>query len=477
MKRYDFLIVGAGVVGSWIAFELSKYNNSVCVLEKEIDAGAVTSKANSAIIHAGFDPKPGTKMASLNVRGNEIIRECHEKLSIPFKQIGSIVAAFSSEGLEKLDELFARGRFNGVPGLKILSREETINLENGISGEVRGSLYAPTGGICSPFELTLAPLETASLNGVDVFFSTPILSVKRIEKGFVINDRFECGMVINASGLESGRVASLFGDDSVEIFPRKGEYSLLDSSVGEMIHHTIFQLPTKNGKGILVSPTVDSNILVGPNAEDVSDPYDTTTTTAGQSEIFQGGRICVPGISEKDIITSFSGVRAISNSNDFIIGFSSIDGLFNVAGICSPGLTASPAIAEYTISLLEERGVVGKKKENYIERRDVVRFSELSNKEKIRLLEKNPLYGRVICRCEGVTEGEIVDSIHRPLGATTIDGVKRRVRAGMGRCQGGFCSPRVMEILSRELDIPFTEVTKFGRGSYMTLEKEGKTSD
>lgn len=474
MKHYDFVVVGAGVVGSWIAFELSKRENSVCVLEKEADAAEGTSKANSAIIHAGFDPEPGSLMASLNVRGNEIIRECHERMSIPFKEIGSVVAAFTPEGLRSLDELYARGRFNGVPELKLLSRDETIDLEDGINKEVLGSLYAPTGGICSPFELTLAPLETAVRNGVDVFFSTPLTSVVKKEEGFILNDKIECKVVINASGVDAGRTASLFGDESIEIFPRKGEYSLLDNEVGNMIHHTIFQPPTKSGKGILVSPTVDGNILVGPNAEDINDPYDTTTTVGGQKEIFLGAKVSVPAVSEKNIITSFSGVRAVSNSRDFIIGFSSVDGLFNVAGICSPGLTASPAVAEYTISLLEDRKLLGKKKDRYIDSRSVVRFMELDDREKEEFLKKNPLYGRVICRCESVTEGEIVDSITRPLGARTLDGVKRRVRAGMGRCQGGFCSPRVMEILSRELKIPFTEVTKFGKGSYLTLEKEGK---
>ena len=472
MKSYDWVIVGAGVSGCWTAYELSKRKCSVLVIDKADDICEGTSKANSAIVHAGYDPEPGTLMARLNVRGNEIIRECHEKMAIPFRQNGSMVVAFDDDGMKKISELYARGVFNGVPGLKILSKEETLSLEPGLSESVVGSLLAPTGGICSPFELTAAPIEVALRNGVEVRLPYSLDRVEKTECGFILNDEIMAKGVINAAGVDSGRIASLFGDDSIEIYPRKGEYSLLDSSVGSMISHTIFQPPTRNGKGILVSPTADGNILVGPNAEDITDPYDTTTTYPGQEEIFTGARTSVPAVSERDIITSFSGVRAVSNSRDFIIGFSSVEGLFNIAGICSPGLTASPAIGEYVVSLLEEKGLVGEKKDDFSDGREVVRFMELGDDEKRKALERNPLYGRVICRCESVTEGEIVDSIHRPCGARTLDGVKRRVRAGMGRCQGGFCSPRVMEILSRELSVPFTKVTKAGKGSWLTLDKE-----
>ncbi len=477
LKSYDFVVVGAGVTGAWVSYELSKRKCSVCVLEKESDSCEGTSKANSAIVHAGYDPEPGTLMARLNVRGNEIIRKCHKRMAIPFKQVGSLVAAFDEDGVKTINELFARGRFNGVEGLKILDREETLEIEKGLGDGVKASLFAPTGGICSPFELTQAPLEIAIKNGVEFRKNTELKTVERENGKFLLNGGFYAGCVINCAGVDSGRVASLFGDDSIEIYPRKGEYSLLDNEVGDMISHTIFQPPTKKGKGILVSPTVDGNILVGPNAEDITDYYDTSTTTSGQKEIFEGARLSVPQVSERNIITSFSGVRAISQSRDFIIGFSSVEGLLNVAGICSPGLTASPAIGEYVVSLLEEKGYLGEMKENYFESREVVRFMELSSLEKKEALKKNPLYGRVICRCESVTEGEIVDAIHRPNGATTLDGVKRRVRAGMGRCQGGFCAPRVMEILSRELNIPFVEVTKFGKGSYLTLEKEESDND
>jgi glycerol-3-phosphate dehydrogenase len=472
MKSFDYVIVGAGVTGAWTAWELSKRKNSVCVIEKESDLAEGTSKANSAIVHAGYDPEPGSLMARLNVRGNEIIRECHERMAIPFRQTGSLVVAFDEEGLDKIRELRARGMANGVPGLKLLTKEETLELEKNLSPDVLGALLAPTGGICSPFELTAAPLEIAVTNGVEFMRNTKLEKVERTEDGFILNGSIKASYVINAAGVDAGRVASLFGDDSITIHPRKGEYSLLDNEVGSIISHTIFQPPTEKGKGILVSPTVDRNILVGPNAEDINNPYDTTSTTPGQEEIFRGGRLSVPSISEKNIITSFSGVRAVSDRDDFIIGFSSVEGLFNVAGICSPGLTASPAIAEYVVSLLDERKMLGEMKDRWNNSRKVVRFMELTDEEKKDALKRNPLYGRVICRCETVTEGEIVDAIRRPAGAVTLDGVKRRVRAGMGRCQGGFCSPRVMEILSRELGIPFTEVTKFGKGSWLTEKKE-----
>ncbi len=473
MKRYDFVIVGAGVVGSWISWELSKRENSVCVIEKNSSSCMGTSKANSAIVHAGYDPVPGTLMAKLNVRGNELIRERCKDMAIPFRMVGSLVLAFDDDGIKAINELFARGRFNGVEGLRILTRDEVLSEEPSLSGDVKGALLAPTGGICSPFDLTDAPLEIALTNGVEFYPSTELRSVEKADGGFVLNGEIFARCVINASGVDAARVAALFGDRSFTIYPRKGEYSLLDKEVGSIIHHTIFQPPTKLGKGILVSPTVDGNILVGPNAEDIRDPYDTSTTTPGQEEIFIGGRRSVPSISERNIITSFSGVRAVSDRKDFIIEFSSVDRLFNVAGICSPGLTAAPAIAEYVAHLLEEKGLLGEEKKSYSSSRRVVRFMELGREEKIKALKENPLYGRVICRCEGVTEGEIVDAIHRPNGARTLDDVKRKVRAGMGRCQGGFCTPRVIEILSRELNIPYTEVKKFSERSYLTLEKEG----
>jgi glycerol-3-phosphate dehydrogenase len=484
-NKYDFAIIGAGVSGAWIAYELSKYECSVVVLEKENDVCEGTSKANSAIVHAGFDPIPGSLMAKLNVRGNELIRSLHKEMSIPFRQVGSLVVAFNEEGLEAIKKLYERGVANGVPELKLLSKEETLAREKHLSQSCLGSLYAPTAGVCSPFELTAAPMDLAIENGVTLFRGYELKKVerKKDEKGndvLILNDELEISTVINASGVHADKVAAMFGDTSFKIYPRKGEYSLLDNNVGYLTSTVIFQPPTSSGKGILVTPTVDGNILVGPTAQDVDDADDVTTTSAGQKVVFESARISVPEVSERDVITSFAGVRAVSDYKndagvaDFKIGFSSASGLYNVVGICSPGLSAAPAIGEYVVGELEAKGLVGKKKANFKSKRNVVRFMELSDEEKLAAIKRNPLYARVICRCESVTEGEIVDCIHRPCGAVDMDGVKRRVRAGMGRCQSGFCGPRVMEILSRELKIPYTAVTKFGKGSWMTIAKKGE---
>ena len=484
-NKYDFAIIGAGVSGAWIAYELSKYECSVVVLEKENDVCEGTSKANSAIVHAGFDPIPGSLMAKLNVRGNELIRSLHKEMSIPFRQVGSLVVAFNEEGLEAIKKLYERGVANGVPELKLLSKEETLAREKHLSQSCLGSLYAPTAGVCSPFELTAAPMDLAIENGVTLLRGYELKKVerKKDEKGndvLILNDELEISTVINASGVHADKVAAMFGDTSFKIYPRKGEYSLLDNNVGYLTSTVIFQPPTSSGKGILVTPTVDGNILVGPTAQDVDDADDVTTTSAGQKVVFESARISVPEVSERDVITSFAGVRAVSDYKndagvaDFKIGFSSASGLYNVVGICSPGLSAAPAIGEYVVGELEAKGLVGKKKANFKSKRNVVRFMELSDEEKLAAIKRNPLYARVICRCESVTEGEIVDCIHRPCGAVDMDGVKRRVRAGMGRCQSGFCGPRVMEILSRELKIPYTAVTKFGKGSWMTIAKKGE---
>lgn len=476
MHKYQFTIIGSGVVGTWIAFELSKYTTSICILEKENDTCMGTSKANSAIIHAGYDPKPGSLMAKLNVRGNELTRKLADSMDIPFMQVGSLVVATSSEGLSKINELYDRGIENGVEGLRLLDKEETKELEPNISDNCLGSLYAPTAGICSPFEMTTAPLEIALMNGAEFKRKFEVKSVEKVNNVFITTsssgEKVKTEYVINAAGLYADEVAKLFGDNSIKITARRGEYSVLDSNVGGLVKHVLFQPPTSLGKGILVTPTVDGNILVGPNAIDLNSKDDVDTTTLGQKEIFDGVRNIVPAVDARDTITSFSGNRAISSNEDFIIDFSNVEGLFNVAGICSPGLTSTPAIGEYVAERLIERGYLpSKKRDKFETSRKVVRLSRLTDEERKELIKQNPLYGRIICRCETVSEGEIVDSIRRPAGAVDMDGVKRRTRAGMGRCQSGFCGPKVMEILSRELGIPFEEVTKFGKDSWNTEEK------
>lgn len=475
--QFDFAVIGAGVAGSWIAYELSKYAAKTCLIEKENDVAMGATKANSAIIHAGYDPVPGTLMAKLNVRGNELVRALHKKMDIPFRQIGSFVIALTDEDEIKIRELYERGLENGVEGLKILSKEETLALEPNLSPEVRGALFAATAGVCSSFEMSCAPAEVAENNGVEFIRNFNVTGMTREgdRRVLVSSDgrTIAARTVINAAGVHADEIAALFGDYSFKMIARRGEYSILDNSCGNLVHHIIFQPPVKYGKGILVSQTVDGNIIVGPTAENIDDKEDKATTPEGQKTAFDGARRSVPSVSERDVITSFSGIRPIGGKGDFIIGFSDADkALFNVAGIESPGLTAGPAIGEYVVEKIAENGFVFEKNPDFDNSRKVIRFKDLSDDEKNRIIAENPLYGRVICRCETVTEGEIADSINRGAGARDMDGVKRRVRAGMGRCQGGFCGPRVMEILARELKIPMSEVTKFGGGSRMTEKEE-----
>lgn len=476
MENYDVVVIGSGVTGSWISYYLSKKDVSVAVLEKESDVCLGTSKANSAIVHAGYDPDSGTLMAKLNVRGNELIHSLYKKMSIPFKEIGSLVISTREEEDKIIDSLYARGVFNGVPGLRILSGDEARKMEINLTTECRRALYAPSAGICSPFELTLAPLECALNNGVVLKRNFEVKSAVKKGDRFIINNKVSARVVINAAGLYADEVASIFGDDEYHIHPRIGEYFLLDHSSSGIVNHVIFQTPTKKGKGILVTPTVDGNILSGPTSVDINDKEFRETTDSGQDEVLREALRSIPSLSIKDTITQFSGSRAVSSTGDFVLGFSSkVSNLYNALGICSPGLTASPAIGEYVVSELTSKGVItDKDKDNFSSERKVIRMNELSFEERAEMIKKNPLYGRIICRCEGISEGEIVSSIHSPCGAVDLDGVKRRVRAGMGRCQGGFCSPRVMEILSRELSLPYEKITKRGGGSYMVVKKKGE---
>lgn len=475
---YDFAVVGAGVTGAWTAYELSKYTVKTCLLEAGSDVCSGATRANSAIMHAGYDAKNGTLMAELNVKGNEIVRNSFKEMAIPFKQIGSMVLAFTDEDLETIKELFERGQKNGVPDLKLLSAEETFALEPNLSPEVKGSLLAPTAGVVSSFELCAAPAEISVNNGVDFVRNFKVVKIENTEEYNILTDEqghfVKAKYVINAAGVHADEVARLMGDDTFNITPRRGEYAILDNKVGNLVSHVIFQPPVKYGKGILASPTVDGNLLVGPTAENIEDKDDKATTDEGIKTAFDGARKSVPSISERDTIKLFAGVRPIGDKHDFIIGFSEKnDFLINAAGIESPGLTAAPAAGKYIVKKIKEHGIELKEKEDFKPGRTVIRFHELSDEEKSEVIKKNPLYGRIICRCETITEGEIVDSVRRNVGAVDVDGVKRRVRAGMGRCQGGFCSPRVMEIISRELGIDMTKVTKFGGNSWI-VNKETK---
>lgn len=473
---YDISIIGAGVTGSLIARNLSKYDLKVCLLDKESDVAMGTSKANSAIVHAGYDAKPGSLKAKLNVRGNEIMGEIAKELYVPFKRIGSFVIAFDDDDMEQIKMLYDFGIKNNVPDMKILNKEEIREMEPNMSEKVIGALHAPTAGIVCPYELTLAAAENAVDNGVELILDCAIKDISKADDKFELETtrgKIVSKYVINAAGLYSDNISAMAGDNSFKINPRKGEYLLLDKRQGDIINKVVFQPPTVMGKGILVTPTVDGNLLLGPTAENILDKEDIATTSIGLDKVIEGAIKSIPSVNTRDVITSFAGLRASSSVGDFVIEKSKeIDGLVNVAGIESPGLSAAPAISEYVIEILKSMNIELIEKDDYIStRKPVYRFREMDERERDELIKENPLYGNIICRCETITEGEIVDCIHRSIGARNLDAVKRRTRAGMGRCQGGFCTPRVVDIIARELNIPKEQVTKMGGKSKVLVGK------
>jgi glycerol-3-phosphate dehydrogenase len=484
---YDVIIIGAGIIGASVSREISKYNLKVIVVEKEIDLASGTTKANSAIVHAGFDAKPNTLKGILNAKGNSMFEKLSKDLDFPFKKNGSLVLCFDEADKENLELLKKQGEVNGVPSLRVLSGEETREMEPNISEKVVAALFAPTGGIVCPYEMNIAMAENSFINGVEFKFGAEVDAIKKIDGGYslLINDNksgkdkiiLEGKVIINAAGLYSDVINNYISEEKFNIIPRKGEYCLFDKAVGNLVTKTIFQLPTKLGKGILVTPTVDGNLLIGPNAIDVEDKENFDTTKEGLDDIIDKAKLSLKNIPTNQIITSFSGLRAKSETNDFIIGEEkNLPGFINVAGIDSPGLTSAPAIAEMVASMVVEILKATLKVDFISTRKGIVRFRELNNEERDTLIKSNPEYGKVVCRCEVVTEGEIKDAIRRPLGAKTIDGVKKRTRAGMGRCQAGFCTSRVVDILSKELNLPPTEITKSGRKSSLVIGKNKDNS-
>lgn len=472
---YDIIIIGSGVVGSSIARELSRYNLKTIVIEKENDVCSGTSKANSAIVHAGFDAKPGTLKAKLNVRGNILLKELSKVLDFPLKENGSLVLCFKKEDIGKLEELKKQGEINGVTGLEIISGDKVREMEPNVSKNVVAALYAPTGGIVDPFKMNIAFAENACVNGVKFKFNESVIKIEREKEIYrIITSKsfYETRMIINAAGVHSDEMNNMVSSKKLQIIPRRGEYCLFDKSEGKLVSHTIFQLPTKYGKGVLVTPTVDGNLLIGPNAVDIDDKENYKTTKQGLDEIIQKAEVSVNKIPMGKVITSFSGLRAREVNEDFVIGEAEdAPDFINAAGIESPGLTSAPAIGEMVKDIVIDK-LKPALKENFIEtRKGIVRFNELSVEEKNRLIKERPDYGNVICRCEWITEGEIIDAIKRPLGATTLDGIKRRTRAGAGRCQAGFCTPKTMDILCRELKLSPLEITKFGHESNILMGK------
>ncbi len=467
---YDVIIIGGGVTGTAVARELSQYKLNIVLLEKNTDVCDGTSKANSAIVHGGFDAKPGTLKARFNARGNELIRQLAPRLHFHFKQTGSLVAAFSDEEMEEVKKLYDRGIQNGISDLEIWDAEKTLREEPNLSSEVKGSLYSGTAGIVCPFSMTFAFIENAVTNGAELVTDAEVTAIEKKDGFFSVTTAkgvFTAPFVVNAAGVYADTVAAFAGDTDYCILPRKGEYRVLDKTCGDIVKRVIFQAPTKMGKGILVAPTYDGNIIAGPTAEDVDDPDDISTTLEGIAKIDTFAKKSVPSLDFKKTIRTFTGVRARSSTGDFMIYASEkAKGFIHVGGIESPGLSSAPAIAEYVAELLKQEGAVLDKKPDYCAEREAIpQFSQLPHEKQAALIKENPLYGHIICRCETVTEAEIAAAIHRPAGARTVDGVKRRVRPGTGRCQGGFCMPRVLEILSRELHVPVESILKSTAGT------------
>lgn len=465
----DVVIIGAGVVGCSIARELSRYDLQIQVLERASDVCEGTSKANSGIVHAGFDAHPGTLKAKMNVAGNEKMEALSRELDFPFRRNGSLVLCFAEKDRNKLEKLLEQGIANGVKELRIIEKEELQQMEPDISREAVAALYAPTGGIVCPFGLTIAMAENAAVNGVEFKLETQVFSVKRKENHYLVTTsrgEVECLAVVNAAGVYADTFHNMVSGRKLHIIPRKGEYCLLDKKVGNYVHSTIFQLPTVYGKGVLVTPTVHGNLLIGPTAMDIEDKEAVSTTGEGIADVQKRAALSVEKLPTKQIITSFAGLRAHEEGGDFVLGEpEDAPGFFDAAGIESPGLTCAPALGEYLAGLVAER-LKAKKKENFVAaRKGIPNMALASEEERRKLIAENPAFADVVCRCELVTEGEILAAIHRPVGATTLDGVKRRTRAGMGRCQAGFCSPRTVELLARELNRDMAEITKNEKGS------------
>jgi len=474
---YAVIMIGGGVIGCATAYYLSQCNLKCALLEASNDVSNGTSKANSAIIHAGYDRRENTVMARMNVEGAALTKELCKKLDVPYNQCGALVLAFDDDDLNIVKKLKLRGDNNSVEGLQILNKQETKQLEPEISDNVIGALWAPTSAIISPWQYTLALAQVANVNGVEFKFNNEVTTISKENDIFTLTTKqgqYQAKYVINAAGCYSDKVHELIGKKEFTILPAKGEYCLLDKAQGARIKHTLFQCPNKDGKGVLVSPTVHGNLIVGPNSL-VSEADDIDTTYEGLAFVKKAAAKSVETIDYRDNIRNFAGVRARSDSHDFIIEESkSVANFFNLAGICSPGLSSAPAIGLQAVKWVLSKESFAKK-EHYEEERHVIRFNELSDKEKDELIKKNPAYGRVVCRCETITEGEILQCFKDPLPPCSLDGVKRRVNSSMGRYQGGFCGGKITTLLMKEFNLQYNEVLQNQEGTNILLAqaKEG----
>jgi len=472
---FDIIIIGAGVSGSACARELSRYKANILVLEKEEDVCCGTTKANSAIVHAGYDAATGSLKAKLNVRGSLMMEELSRELDFHYDRCGSLVLCMAQEDMPALRKLYEKGIANGVEGLEIINQGRLQEMEPNVSGDAVAALWAPTGAIVCPFGLNYALAENAAANGVSFMFNTEVQEITKTAEGWSLktnNGEFAAKVVINAAGVHAGLLHNRVAEEKLNIVARKGEYYLLDKQV-DVVGHTVFTLPNKMGKGVLVSPTVHGNTIVGPTAADIPDYENTATTAEGLADAGQKASYMIQGLPLGQVITTFSGLRAHGDRHDFVIE-ESAPGFVDCAGIESPGLSASPAIGCYVAEIV--KGILPLEANEAFngKRKGIVNPNDLSPEARNALIKEQPAYGQIICRCESISEGEILDAIHRPLGARSLDGVKRRVRAGMGRCQGGFCAPRVIDILARELGVSHLEVTKAGPGSELLV---GKTKE
>lgn len=473
---YDVLIIGCGVSGAATAYALAKYNLKVGIIERFNDVACATTKANSAIMHAGYDPKPGSRMAPLNRRGIKMAREICEKLDVEYRPMQSLVIAFNERDMGEVRKLYARGIENGV-NVKILDRDELMKAEPSVNPECVGALWSDESAIINPWEFATAMAEVAVINGAELMLETSVTGIEK-KRGYVLvkTDRgeYKTRFVVNAAGTHSADICRMVGDERFTQSNRSGQYFVLDKEEGAKVNSVIFSCPDENGfKGILVTPTVHGNLLVGPDATPARNGDDTRTTAEILDMIKRAGLRSVPGINYRNTIREYAGVRPTTSAKDFVIDIDpECRRMVNAAGICSPGLSAAPAIGEEVVRLLSFAGLPLTKRDNFVNKRPpVVRFDGLDAEHRREMIAKNPAYGKIICRCETVTEGEIVDAIHRPIAPRSIDAVKRRCRAGMGRCQGGFCSPRVHEILARELGLPMEAITLDKQGSFIITGK------
>ncbi|WP_338912583.1 NAD(P)/FAD-dependent oxidoreductase [Clostridium perfringens] len=470
----DIIVIGAGVVGCSIARELSKYNLDVLVVEKNSDVSEGVSKGNSGIVHAGYNEKIGTLKAKLNIEGNKIFDDLSRDLQFPFKRNGAFILAFSDEEMKTLESLKENGEELGVEGLEILTREEALNIEPNLNKKIVGVLNVKTSGIVSPYEMTIALAENAAENGVEFKLNSKVTNIEKISEGYKVtlnNKELVSGkLIINASGLEGAFLNNLVSMTKREINPVKGEYCLFDKVAGAMINKTLFQVPSKLSKGVLVTPTAEGNLLVGPNAVEGKT---LETSREGIDEILDKSKKSLEELPVARILNTFSGIRPKTKEGDFIIEeVVDAKNFINVIGIDSPGLTAAPAIGVYVVNMIKERLDLVEKKNFKKTREKIVRFAELSLEEKNKLIKEKPAYGHMVCKCEFVTEGEIVEAIHRPIKALTVDAIKRRTRASMGGCQGVGCTLPISKILSRELGIDISDINKNSEGSPVIGFKE-----